>query len=112
MPHLGWGNKKDRHRRRDSRGIAQPAAGALYIERDGREIELKSNKPLALVCYLAIKRGRHRREDLVNFFWPDAGRDSARAAMGEQAFTLARAEGRAMSLELGVAYALERSDKP
>jgi DNA-binding SARP family transcriptional activator len=47
----------------------------LYLEE--KSISFNRRKSLALMAYLAIERGQHRRESLSALLWPDTGQSSA-----------------------------------
>jgi predicted ATPase/DNA-binding SARP family transcriptional activator len=47
----------------------------LYLEK--RSISFTRRKSLALLAYLAIERGPHRRESLSSLLWPDTNQSSA-----------------------------------
>lgn len=74
--------------------------GAPEVLRDGEPLAFRSRKVLALLAFLAVEGGRHRRERLVDLFWPDSPPGSGaatlrstlsrlREAMGPAAETLA-----------------------
>lgn len=45
--------------------------GAPRIEREDKAVILDRNKALALLAYLAVEGGGHRRETLAALFWPE-----------------------------------------
>jgi DNA-binding SARP family transcriptional activator len=57
--------------------------GAPRVLLDGQEIELARHKSLALLVYLAVTGGRHRRDALAALLWPEL--DQARARAGVRA---------------------------
>ncbi|MGC9395886.1 MAG: AfsR/SARP family transcriptional regulator, partial [Anaerolineae bacterium] len=46
--------------------------GTPQIECEGEEVKLPHHKALALLAYLALNPGTHRRERLATLLWPDA----------------------------------------
>jgi DNA-binding SARP family transcriptional activator/predicted ATPase len=53
--------------------------GPPRVERDGKGIHIGRRKALALLAYLAVERGVHRREALAALFWPEYDPSAARA---------------------------------
>jgi DNA-binding SARP family transcriptional activator len=62
-------------------GLALYLLGAPRIERDGVPVKLDRRKALALLAYLAVTGESHRRDFLVNLFWPEADATRGRAAL-------------------------------
>ena len=55
--------------------------GNPRLERDGQTVELERHKALALLIYLAVTGGPHRRDALAALFWPELDQTRARAAL-------------------------------
>jgi DNA-binding SARP family transcriptional activator len=55
--------------------------GAAEAVLDGRPIVFRTKKALALLAYLALDRGPHRRERLADLLWPQADVADARASL-------------------------------
>jgi DNA-binding SARP family transcriptional activator len=57
--------------------------GAPEVTLDGRVVNFRTRKTLALLVFLALEPGRHSRERLQNIFWPDnaTGRGALRSAL-------------------------------
>jgi DNA-binding SARP family transcriptional activator len=63
--------------------------GPLSIEWDGHQIcRLGRGKLAALLCYLAVEPGQHRRETLAELLWPDLPAEAARLNLRQTAFQL------------------------
>jgi predicted ATPase/DNA-binding SARP family transcriptional activator len=62
--------------------------GPPRLELDGRSIEAKPRKALALLVYLAVTGRSHSREALANLLWPDGDREAARASLRRTAHRL------------------------
>lgn len=63
--------------------LALHVLGTPRIQLDGQEVELERHKSLALLVYLAVSGGRHRRDTLAALLWPEL--DQARARAGVRA---------------------------
>lgn len=55
--------------------------GAAEAEVDGRPIAFRTKKALALLAYLALDPGPHRRERLADLLWPQSDVVAARASL-------------------------------
>ncbi len=84
--------------------------GPPLIEREGAPLETDTRKATALLAYLAVTGGEHRRESLVALLWPDYEADRGRAALRRTLSTLRRAlDGRWLEAERG-SVALARDE--
>ncbi len=55
---------------------------------DGEPIVIKRRKAVALLAYLAVERGEHRREQLADLLWPDADPSKALSYMRRIVYAL------------------------
>lgn len=55
--------------------------GPPQILRDGQPIAYERRKTLALLAYLAVAGGTHRRESLATLLWPEQDQTAARASL-------------------------------
>ena len=53
--------------------------GAPVVECDGAAVPIARRKGLALLAYLAIEGGQHRRDTLATLLWPDESQSDARS---------------------------------
>jgi DNA-binding SARP family transcriptional activator len=60
---------------------------------DGRVLNLRTKKALALLVYLVVERGPHPREELAELLWPKSGRSKDRMALRSALADLRRALG-------------------
>ncbi len=67
--------------------------GAPRAEVGGRPLAVDTRKATALLAYLAVEGGEHRRDSLAELLWPDYERDRARAALRRTLSTLRTALG-------------------
>ena len=65
--------------------------GSPRVERDGAPIVVDTRKAIALLVYLAMTEGQHRRDVLAALLWPDYDQDHARAALRRTLSALNRA---------------------
>lgn len=83
--------------------------GAPEVLLDGEPVRFRSRKVLALLAYLAVEGGSHRREKLIDLLWPESAAEGGaatlrstlsrlRSALGSAAETLVT-EGGSVSLE-------------
>ena len=61
--------------------------GAPEVHHGRQPVALPTRKALALLVYLLVERGQHRRDKLVALFWPESDADAGRATLRS---TLAR----------------------
>jgi WD40 repeat protein/DNA-binding SARP family transcriptional activator len=52
--------------------------GPARITADGRLLDLRVRKELALLAFLAVEQQRHRRETVLGLLWPDMPEETAR----------------------------------
>ena len=69
--------------------------GTPLIEVGGQPIVVDTRKATALLAYLAVRQGVHRREALAAFFWPDCSERKARGALRRTLSALRRGLGSA-----------------
>jgi DNA-binding SARP family transcriptional activator/predicted ATPase len=62
-------------------GLSLYLLGPPRLERDGEPIHIGRTKALALLAYLAVEGGRHRRESLVTLLSPEFDASRARAEL-------------------------------
>ena len=67
--------------------------GAPRIESNGKLVNLERNKALALLAYLAVEGGMHRRETLATLFWPEYDHQKGYAYLRRTLWTLNTALG-------------------
>jgi DNA-binding SARP family transcriptional activator/plasmid stabilization system protein ParE len=67
--------------------------GSSRIERDGKPIEVDTRKAVALLAYLALNGGRHERDKLAGFFWPETYNAKALGALRRTLSVLNKALG-------------------
>ncbi|MGB0384164.1 MAG: AfsR/SARP family transcriptional regulator, partial [Ardenticatenaceae bacterium] len=67
--------------------------GAPLIEIGGQPIYVDTRKATALLAYLALREGVHRRETLATFFWPELNERKAKGALRRTLSTLKRGLG-------------------
>ncbi|HXV63936.1 MAG TPA: BTAD domain-containing putative transcriptional regulator [Vicinamibacteria bacterium] len=68
--------------------------GAPRMLLDGRPIKLDRHKAEALLAYLVVEAGEHRRSELAVLLWPEHPPARARAALRRTLFALSEAIGR------------------
>ena len=68
--------------------------GPPTVEMDGRRIEVKPRKALALLVYLACTNRVQRRDTLATLLWPEFGQSQARAALRRHLSELGQFAGR------------------
>ena len=61
--------------------------GPPEVRYQGQILKFRSRKELALLIYLVVEGGQHRREKLIAFLWPDSDREHGQASLRN---TLAR----------------------
>jgi predicted ATPase/DNA-binding SARP family transcriptional activator len=69
-------------------GLQLRLLGPPVMERDGAALKTDTRKATALLAYLAVSGGEHRRETLVGLLWPDYEPDRGRAALRRTLSTL------------------------
>ena len=69
-------------------GLQLRLLGPPVMERDGAPLKTDTRKATALLAYLAVTGGEHRRESLVALLWPDYEADRGRAALRRTLSTL------------------------
>ncbi|HEX5392688.1 MAG TPA: BTAD domain-containing putative transcriptional regulator, partial [Rhodocyclaceae bacterium] len=62
--------------------------GALGLRWNGKDIAIAGEKPAALLAYLALEPGPHRRESLAELLWPGVPTESARHSLRQTVFNL------------------------
>lgn len=67
--------------------------GAPLVERDGLAVAFDTRKAVALVAYLAVTGGLHRREALAGLCWPELDRERAGGALRRTLSALRSAAG-------------------
>ncbi len=67
--------------------------GAPRAEVGGQPLAVDTRKATALLAYLAVEGGGHRRDSLAELLWPDYERERARAALRRTLSTLRTALG-------------------
>jgi predicted ATPase len=67
--------------------------GAPHLERDGVSLKIGRRKATALLAYLALMGGAHRREALAALLWPDYGEAEAHAYLRQALWALKQALG-------------------
>ncbi|HEX2234973.1 MAG TPA: tetratricopeptide repeat protein [Actinomycetota bacterium] len=74
-------------------GLVVTLFGPPRAERDGRPIEVDTRKAVALLAYLALSDGSHRRDRLAGLLWPEYDETHARAALRRTLSVLNKALG-------------------
>ncbi len=72
------------------RELALALLGSLYIELDGKRLELTGQKALALLVYLAVTQKPHTREALSTLLWGETEEDRAKASLRTALWKLRR----------------------
>jgi uncharacterized membrane protein HdeD (DUF308 family) len=67
--------------------------GSMQAFRDDRCVVFRTRKALALLTYLTIEGGVHRRDQLAELLWPNRGADLARASLRTALFYIREALG-------------------
>ena len=67
--------------------------GAPRVEANDVGIHLGRRKALALLAYLAVEGGRHGRDTLATFLWPDYDQRGARGRLRRTLSSLNRSLG-------------------
>ena len=67
--------------------------GAPRLALDGKQVEIKRRKSLALLIYLAITQRSYTREALATMFWPDAPTERAYANLRQSLWEINQALG-------------------
>ena len=67
--------------------------GPPLIELDGFTVKMNSRRAVALLAYLALTKGKHRRDSLINLFWPDYDQTRARTLLRRNFYILNKAIG-------------------
>src|SRR5579872_3571322 len=83
--------------------------GSPIVEVGGRPLAVDTRKATALLAFLAVEGGAHRRDTLAGLLWPDADPDRARAALRRTLSTLRSALGGAHLEVAGDLVSLDRS---
>ncbi len=81
-------------------GLAFYLMGSPRLECNGEQVEVDTRKAIALLAYLALEPGSHRRDSLAALFWPDFDQSHARAALRRTLSSLKQALGEAV-MEVG-----------
>ncbi len=68
--------------------------GSFEITKNGRRMPLPSRPAQALLAYLVLYPGQHRRETLAADLWPKAGGDNSRAYLRNNLFHLRKQLGK------------------
>ena len=74
-------------------GLRLALLGSPLAEVDGAPLAVDTRKAVALLAFLAVEGGAHRRDTLAALLWPDADAARARAALRRTLSTLRRALG-------------------
>jgi DNA-binding SARP family transcriptional activator/RecA/RadA recombinase len=91
-------------------GLRMRLLGPPLIDREGAPLQTDTRKATALLAFLAVTGGEHRRESLVALLWPDYESDRGRAALRRTLSTLRGAlDGRWLESERG-SVALARDE--
>jgi DNA-binding SARP family transcriptional activator/class 3 adenylate cyclase len=67
--------------------------GPPRIDLDSEPIQVDTRKAIALLAYMAINKGHHRRDALVNLLWPEYDQAHGRAALRRTLYALRKALG-------------------
>jgi predicted ATPase/DNA-binding SARP family transcriptional activator/Tfp pilus assembly protein PilF len=67
--------------------------GSPRVERDGQAVHIGRRKALALLAYLAVEGGSHRRDTLATLLWPEYDQSGARADLRRTLSLLRRVLG-------------------
>jgi adenylate cyclase len=67
--------------------------GSPRLRLQGAPIEIRSQKALALLIYLAVEGGPHRRDFLAGLLWPDYSQQAARTYLRQALHELAHTVG-------------------
>jgi DNA-binding SARP family transcriptional activator len=82
--------------------------GSPEVLLDGQPVRFRSRKVLALLAYLAIEGGSHRREKLIDLFWPDSppgkGAATLRSTLSRLRESLGAASGSLVSDGDGIRF--------
>ena len=65
--------------------------GPPRIERDGVPIKVDTRKAIALMAYVTVTGGRHRRDSLVSLLWPESDETRGRTALRRTLYALRKA---------------------
>ena len=65
--------------------------GSPLVELDGIPVKMDNRRAVALLSYLAVSRGKHRRDSLINLFWPDYDQSRARTLLRRNLYVLNKA---------------------
>jgi DNA-binding SARP family transcriptional activator/tetratricopeptide (TPR) repeat protein len=68
--------------------------GPPRVEREGQAIHIGRRKALALLAYLAVEGGSHRRDSLATLLWPEYDQSGARADLRRTLSLLRRVLGK------------------
>jgi len=67
--------------------------GPPRVAREGEPIEVNTSKGIALLAYLALTRGRQRRDALVNLLWPESDQARGRTNLRSTLYALRQTLG-------------------
>ena len=65
--------------------------GPPRLEYDGAPIKLATRKALSLLVFLAVTRGRCRRDSLINLLWPEKDQIHGSALLRQALYALRKA---------------------
>lgn len=57
--------------------------GTPHVEYENKPVRFNGRKPLALLAYLAVTDGIHKRDSLATLFWPESDQSAARHSLRE-----------------------------
>lgn len=81
--------------------------GSPVVEVDGAPLVVDTRKAIALLAFLALEGGAHRRDTLAALLWPEVDPDRARAALRRTLSTLRHALGGGYVVALGETVSLD-----
>ncbi len=84
--------------------------GSPVVEVDGEPLAVDTRKAVALLAFLALEGGAHRRDTLAALLWPEIEPERARAALRRTLSTLRHALAGAHVLVVGETVALDPAD--
>src|SRR5215207_5749695 len=85
--HRRWAAWQKRSRERSMARLNVAVLGAPEIRHGARSVTFPTRKALAVLVYLLVEGGTHRRDRLVALFWPESDEQAGRATLRS---TLAR----------------------
>jgi DNA-binding SARP family transcriptional activator/Tfp pilus assembly protein PilF len=81
--------------------------GSPLVEVDGAPLAVDTRKAVALLAFLALEGGAHRRDTLAALLWPETEPDRARAALRRTLSTLRHGLGGGYVVVLGETVSLD-----